>query len=378
MIGADQAFETQALLENSCVILRTCLVYPAGLFLRKDNMSITYFPMYPSDWRAGTSELSATEKGVYISLICKMYEVAGSIKRDDERLMRTCGCKSKTAFVKALTALIDQGKIECENGELSNERVQKEIKKLIQRSTQAKRAAELKWSQKSRKNKGQGDADASLEHMRKPCPDDAIQSQSQNHNHNQSITTNSTSKKSEPCAPNNGSNALTNPKSKYGEQFELWWKMYPNKQGKAEAQKKFRKMTDDQIDDLFTATRHYKQAIEHGVNSGLTCHGSTFINGRYLDWIESPTDELMSVSVPIETEKPQAGDKLRRHFEEQLAQKEAEAESGIIESHIVEDKTPLIGEQSAAGEITAQDVAEYERVKSSDIFQHFSNHNTNP
>jgi hypothetical protein len=76
-------------------------------------------------------------------------------------------------------------------------------------------------------------------------------------------------------------------------------------------------MTDDQIDDLFTATRHYKQAIEQGVNSGLACHGSTFINGRYLDWIESPTDELMNVSIPIESEKPQAGDHLIRQLEEQ-------------------------------------------------------------
>jgi uncharacterized protein YdaU (DUF1376 family) len=88
-------------------------------------MSITFIPFYPSDWLAGTRGLSDSETGVYITLISKIYEMAGPIERDDSRLARLCGCKTKAAFLKALQHLISEGKIiETEHG-LSNERAEK-------------------------------------------------------------------------------------------------------------------------------------------------------------------------------------------------------------------------------------------------------------
>lgn len=74
-------------------------------------MSIVHIPFYPSDWLAGTAALSDAEKGVYITLVARMYEMAGPIERDDNRLYRVCGSKSKASFVKALNYLISEGKI---------------------------------------------------------------------------------------------------------------------------------------------------------------------------------------------------------------------------------------------------------------------------
>lgn len=81
-------------------------------------MSILHIPFYPSDWLAGTRGLSAQETGIYITLIARMYEMAGPIPRDDARLSRLCGCKTKNAFTKALSYLISEGKITDADGTL--------------------------------------------------------------------------------------------------------------------------------------------------------------------------------------------------------------------------------------------------------------------
>lgn len=132
-------------------------------------MSITYIAFYPSDWLAGTRGMSDAETGIYITLIAKMYEMAGPIERDDERLYRLCGSKSKRGFQKALGYLLAEGKIIQVEGELFNERVQKEIQRTVEKSSKASDAAHTRWNKKSNKNKGGTNATASPKHMPQPC-----------------------------------------------------------------------------------------------------------------------------------------------------------------------------------------------------------------
>lgn len=115
-------------------------------------MSITHIAFYPSDWLAGTRGMSAEETGVYITLIARMYENAGPIERDDERLARLCGCKSKAAFKKALQYLIDEGKIQENDQVLTNNRVEREIQIATTKSDTARAKANTRWSKKSNKN----------------------------------------------------------------------------------------------------------------------------------------------------------------------------------------------------------------------------------
>jgi len=132
-------------------------------------MSIIHIAFYPSDWLAGTRGMSDAETGVYITLIAKMYEMAGPIERDDERLYRSCGCKSKASFLKSLNYLISVGKvIEVEDG-LFNERASKVIKETIEKSAKAQSAAQSRWDRKPNKNKRGTDANASAEHMPEAC-----------------------------------------------------------------------------------------------------------------------------------------------------------------------------------------------------------------
>lgn len=117
-------------------------------------MSITHIQFYPSDWLAGTRGLSAEETGVYITLICHMYDMAGPVERDDDRMHRLCGTGSKKTFQKVLDYLIGEGKITETDGYLCNERVLLEIEKITKVSEKARLAAEVRWKRKSNKNNG--------------------------------------------------------------------------------------------------------------------------------------------------------------------------------------------------------------------------------
>lgn len=132
-------------------------------------MSIVYVPFYPSDWLAGTAALSDIEKGVYITLIARMYDMAGPIERADDRLFRLCGSKSKASFIKALEHLISEGKIIVTVEGLFNEKASKVIEQTTKKSTKARAAAQSRWDRKPNKNKEGDYADASLKHMPEPC-----------------------------------------------------------------------------------------------------------------------------------------------------------------------------------------------------------------
>lgn len=132
-------------------------------------MSIIHIAFYPSDWLAGTRGLSDSETGVYITLIARMYEMAAPIERDDVRLARLCGCKSKAVFVKTLEHLISEGKIVEMNEGLFNERVGKEIKITTEKSDKARAAAQSRWDRKANQNNVSRDANASSEHMPQQC-----------------------------------------------------------------------------------------------------------------------------------------------------------------------------------------------------------------
>ena len=132
-------------------------------------MSITHIAFYPSDWLTGTLGMKADEIGVYITLIARMYEMAGPIERNDERLYRICGCNSKRHFIKILNYLICEGKVNEVENELFNKKVAKEINKVVEKSSKSKLAAQERWSIKANKNKGGGHADALRTHDKRIC-----------------------------------------------------------------------------------------------------------------------------------------------------------------------------------------------------------------
>ncbi|MDJ0894822.1 MAG: YdaU family protein [Alphaproteobacteria bacterium] len=85
-----------------------------------------WFRFYPDDFISGTAELSAHDRGVYITLLARMYACEGRIKNDHQSLARLCGTRT-THFRKALEALIESGKIVDEGSTLTNKRCLDEL-----------------------------------------------------------------------------------------------------------------------------------------------------------------------------------------------------------------------------------------------------------
>lgn len=132
-----------------------------------------FIKFYPSDFLAGTSGLSPAERGIYITLLCLIYENDGPIVRDDARLSRRCGAP-KAGFIKAISALIDEGKITQDGDMLSNRRAEKALMDRTNRSQNSTHAANQRWGAQAQKYKqNQKGCDALA--MPPQCASDASQ-----------------------------------------------------------------------------------------------------------------------------------------------------------------------------------------------------------
>lgn len=123
-----------------------------------------WVPFFPSDWLSGTRGLTAVETGIYITLIMMMYERREPLRDDPARLARLCGA-SQSAFVKALDALVADGKIERSDAGLWNARVNSTLANCEKNSEVARASANSRWRKsqtKSTADECEGNAGAML------------------------------------------------------------------------------------------------------------------------------------------------------------------------------------------------------------------------
>jgi len=113
---------------------------------------------YTSDFLAGTSGLTASVKGVYITILCLMYESEAPLTQSWETLARRCGC-TLPAFKKAVETLTDDDKITVSGGAIWSEKCEKHITLRRERQNSARAAAKTRW-EKTKEKQGEVDADA--------------------------------------------------------------------------------------------------------------------------------------------------------------------------------------------------------------------------
>lgn len=133
---------------------------------------LPFIKFYPSDFLGGVSGLSPAERGVYITLLCLIWDKGQPIEEDHARLARRCGMP-KATFSRSLEALIDESKIVRVDGLLTNERAEKVIVDRKNRTEKARAAAGVRWGSQDGNIEGkQGSNDANA--SRKQCSADAI------------------------------------------------------------------------------------------------------------------------------------------------------------------------------------------------------------
>ena len=103
-----------------------------------------YVPFYTSDFLGGTSGMTAASKGVYITLICLIYEAEAPLPQSWDTLARRCGC-TLPAFKKAVEALQDDGKIEVTGAGIWSDKCAKHIAQRRERQSSATAAAKTRW-----------------------------------------------------------------------------------------------------------------------------------------------------------------------------------------------------------------------------------------
>ena len=199
---------------------------------------IPYFRFYPADFIGGVRGMSAQEVGLYVMLLCRMYEESGPVEDHALRLSAYCGMRQPT-FEKSLQRLVDLGKIERLDGMLSNDRARREI---------SNRANDLEIASKA----GKASAEKRLKNQQKSST--TVQRKV---NHTDTDTDTDTSRDT------NVSLALVAPKTKTPDMFSEFWDRYPKRIGKADAHKAYaRAMKKITHDDLMFALSERLPALE--------------------------------------------------------------------------------------------------------------------
>jgi uncharacterized protein YdaU (DUF1376 family) len=116
--------------------------------------NLPYVAFYPGKWLGRTARLSALERGVFITLICEMYETMAPLKLEHKALARLCGTTPKT-LEKALAVLLDDpNKLVMSEGGLWSHRVEKEIKKAQKTSEISRQNSQKRWEKHKKNNDG--------------------------------------------------------------------------------------------------------------------------------------------------------------------------------------------------------------------------------
>lgn len=220
-----------------------------------------YIQFYPSDWLAGTRGLTAAEAGVYITLVCMMYEREEPLSIDEGRLARLCGTTTK-GFKACLSALISEGNIIETDAGLWNSRCEKEIQARDEKRKSNSRAAKIRWKKTEQKQQIE-DADA----FETQCKTDAIP---------------------EPEPEPEEKDKSFSISCLISEEFEEWWKtQYPERQGvhsKAKAKDKYIRFRKSGVtkDQIWKATDDYFRELQETdrVGTEFVKHATTFLNDQ--------------------------------------------------------------------------------------------------
>lgn len=83
----------------------------------------------------------------------------------------------------------------------------------------------------------------------------------------------------------------TTANKEFDAEFDAWWEAYPNKKGKADARKHWRKLRKSgvELQTLWTALDNYKREVQ-GKEKQYIMHGSTFLGPgrRWEDYLQQP------------------------------------------------------------------------------------------
>lgn len=113
------------------------------------------FDFYPDDWLAGTVELTAADRGVFITICALIYSRG---KRINSTLVAQHTALHGNALNASLNRLLHRSKITRNGEEIGQKRCENELKKARKRVGKAAQNARKRWDNTSKNNDIAGDA----------------------------------------------------------------------------------------------------------------------------------------------------------------------------------------------------------------------------
>lgn len=126
---------------------------------------LPFIRFYPSKFVGGCRGLNATEVGIYILLLCKIYEEDGPIEADPVKLSAHCGVREKV-LASAVGKMLRLGKLTEENGFLSNGRAVEEMRDRAKRIENSSAGGKAK-AKKDKQNQGASSSEALVQQCHK-------------------------------------------------------------------------------------------------------------------------------------------------------------------------------------------------------------------
>jgi uncharacterized protein YdaU (DUF1376 family) len=237
-------------------------------------VSLPYFPLYPTDFEADTSHLTLAEDGAYNRLLRLCWMTPGcSLPNDEAWILRRMRARTD-GEIEAVRVVLAEF-FTAANGRFSNARLTREFHA-------AKEAHE--------RRKNAGAKGGAAKHMKI--------------NETRSSNAKAKPKQPEPEPEPEPDIRDTNVSlrarcSRYSEEFDHWWKIYPRKKNKGEAFKAFQKAKKIVgADRLFSALLEQLPFLEREAqrDGGQYCpHPASWLNaGSYDDDPPKPQTNLMT------------------------------------------------------------------------------------
>ncbi len=189
-----------------------------------------WYKRYPSDFIAGTLQLSCEEKGAYSVVLDLIYDRGGPIPDDAQWIARVCNLSTRR-WNQIRARLLELGKVEAIDGVLTNKRALSQLK------VEEKEHISLSSSGKLGAEKTNKTADVSLKNNgleEKGPPHKNRHTRSQKPEIRKKETPSGVSKE------NPGELILTPPENLDRSGFKAWWKLYPKKVGRDAAEQNYR------------------------------------------------------------------------------------------------------------------------------------------
>ena len=225
-------------------------------------MNNPFIAFYPSKWLARAAKLTAVERGVFITLICEMYESQAPIKYDPKRLARFCGTTPATLKKCVEELLQDEHKLILKNEELWNYRVEKELKTAQKKSENQSKNSRVRWEKHNKNNESAMPRDNPRESL--PDLDLDISNKLDIKKYNKKVS-----------------------------RFEEFWQAFDDKRGKANALKVWKsKKLDDVAEDVISGAKIYVSQIR-GEESKYWKQAQGWLNGER--WHDEPQIQTTNV-----------------------------------------------------------------------------------